>query len=274
MSSIKTIDFISKLGDAYFVIYNTLNIMKTPKIKNHIVDTMTQGMDDLLLKYITKLDGTAIAKTELNVGAVREIRKQLVDSAAKKVADYEIIFLNQNLVMQCTIMEIFFLHILAIIIEVEPRTLIGLAQEKNVTLQQVISLKTYDAIIEQFKDKIFDNFSRQGIEDKFEIYNKVGIDIKKIFDFSSYTEEIQQRYKDYDIKNLINVFDKRHNIVHKNKLPLTTLEELESIKDFFERIIINLSTIVMNQYGILSDIQENLVNAGYSRENIPVRQHK
>lgn len=272
MQIIKTFDFISKLGDVYFVAYNTLNIMKRGNIQAHIVNTMTQGIDGLLLQFIVNADGTRIPEAEMNKGILKEIKQKYIDAVSQQVEGYEPIFLNQNLVMQCTIMEIFFLHILEVIVETKPETMKGLAQEKNISLEHIMSVNTYNAIIEKLKSKIFDHFSRQGIKDKFIIYEKVGLNTDRVFNFSSYTNDVQQRFKDYSVDSLIGIFDKRHNVVHKNELPIISLDEITLIKEFFEKIILNLSTLVMDKYGVLLDIQDNLIKSGYPREKIPVKQ--
>jgi len=55
---------------------------------------------------------------------------------------------------------------------------------------------------------------------------------------------------------------------------LTQLSELRETKEFFEKIVLNLSMSVMDKYAILLDLQEILVHSGYPRDKIPVRQGK
>ena len=272
-NNIRTLDFISKIGDAYFVVFNTLEIINKPNVQQFIVDTMMQGSDQLLQELVDKqiIYHEDPQKTrELK----KEIFEQLKKSNLQKVQDYVPVLLNQNLVMLCTIMEIFFLHILETAMVVEPNTLMGLAQEKNINLQQVITLKNYDSIIEDFRLKVLDHFSRQGLKEKFKIFEKIGFDVNQIFDYSKFTSDVQDKFKNYSLDTLDQIFEKRHNIVHKNALPLKHLSELIEIKDFFEKIILNISTIVMVKYGVLLDFQDKLVQSGFPRENIPVRQQK
>ena len=273
MPTIRMLDFVTKLGDAYFVIYNTLSIIKRSDVQNFIVSTMMQGTDQLLQELEDKrvfYEDTPQKTAELK----SLFTQQLKDLNAQKVQEYAPVLLNQNLVMLCTIMEIFFLHILETITLTEPNVLVGLAQEKTLTLQQILGLKNYDAIIEEFRSKILDHFSRQGLKEKFKVYEKIGLDINKIFDYSTYTDDAQKSLIGYDLNKLSEIFDKRHDIVHKNALPLRRLNELKGIKNFFEKIIFNLSTLVMDKHAILLDLQENLVRSGYPRDKIPVRQCK
>lgn len=272
MSAIKMFDFLSKLSDAYFVVYNTINIVKRSEAQSIIVDTMMQGTDQLLQELEDKrvFYGDIRQKTALK----GLLAQRLKDANARKVQEYVPVLLNQNLVMLCTIMEIFFLHILETIMLKEPNVLVGLTQEKTLTLKQILAVKNYDSIIEEFRSKILDYFSRQGLKEKFKIYENIGLDINKVFDYSTYTDDAQKQLSGYDLSRLSEIFDKRHDIVHKNELPLTQLSELRETKEFFEKIVLNLSMSVMDKYAILLDLQEILVHSGYPRDKIPVRQGK
>ncbi len=271
--TIKTFDFISKLGDAYFVVYNTLNIIKRGDVQKFIVNTMMQGIDRTLQELEDKKIFNADDPTKIEALKIQVIQ-QIRGTNIKKVQEYEPILLNQNLVMLCTIMEIFFIHVLETIMIKDPRTIIGLSLEKNISLEQVMQLKTNSAVINDFKIKIIDHFSRQGLKEKFKIYAKIMPNIDEVFDFSSFTDDAQQRLSTFNMAKLNEIFDKRHDIVHKNELPLKDLNGLDQVKDFFEKIIFNLSTIAMYKYNILLDIQEPLVRAGFPLEKMPGQQKK
>ena len=272
MPVIRMLDFLSRLSDAYFVVYNTINIVKRPEVQNFIVDTTMQGTDQLLQELEDKgvFHGDIPQKTALK----GLLAQRLKDANTRMVQEYVPVLLNQNLLMLCTIMEIFFLHILETIMLKEPNVLIRLAQEKTLSLRQVLSLKSYDSIIEEFRSKISDHFSRQGLKEKFKTYEKIGLDINKVFDYSTYTDDAQKRLSGYGLGRLSEVFDKRHDIVHKNQLPLTQLSELRETKEFFEKIVLNLSMLIMGKYAISLDLQEILVRPGYPRDETPVRQRK
>ena len=144
----------------------------------------------------------------------------------------------------------------------EPRTIISLAQDKNITLQQVVELKSYDEIIKAFKEKIMEKFSRQGLAERFKTYNDLGITTKSIFDYSRYSLTAQKRFKGYDYNKLIDIFNQRHDIVHKSGLPLRTMKELVAIKDFFEKVHLNLSYSVSEKYDIAVEVIEGKIYWG------------
>ena len=82
-------------------------------------------------------------------------------------------------------------------------------------------------------------------------------------------DDAQKRLIGYDFSKLSEIFDKRHNVVHKNELPLKELSELAKIKNFFEKIVIKLSILTMDKYAILLDVQDILVRSGYPTDKIP-----
>lgn len=273
MPTIRMMDFLSKLGDAFFVVYNTLSIIKRPDVQKVIVNTMTQGTNQLL----QELENAGVFRpdTPRKIAGIKSfVARKLEDANLQKVQKYVPVLLNQNLVMLCTIMEIFFAHILETIMLTEPNVLVGLAQEKNLDLRRILSLKTYESILEEFRCKILDRFSRQGLTEKFGIYEKIGLDIDKVFDYSAYGDGVRKRLAGHNLAKLCEVFDKRHGIVHKNELPLKELRELLEIKDLFEKTVLNLSTLVMDKFAILLDVQESLVRSGVPRDTIPVRERK
>jgi len=81
-------------------------------------------------------------------------------------------------------------------------------------------------------------------------------------------DDAQKRLIGYDFSKLSEIFDKRHNVVHKNELPLKELSELAKTKDFFETLVIKLSILTMDKYAILPDIQDIFVRSGYPRDKI------
>jgi hypothetical protein len=61
----------------------------------------------------------------------------------------------------------------------------------------------------------------------------------KIFDWRHYTEETQKKLIGRDAKTLKKIYEDRHTVVHSDKLPVTKIAELEEIKEFFDKILLN-----------------------------------
>lgn len=253
MQNIKMLDFISKISDAFFMAHNTLKNLSLRESQELMISDMMYGLDDLLQEL--EDNKTILINDPQKINEFKNnIKQSLHNMNLSKIKKYPLILLNQSLVMLCTIMEIFFIHILESIIDAAPKTLLGLANKKEITLEKVLDLKDYKLIIEDFKNKTIEDFSRQGLGKKFRIFKILGIDTDKIFDYSKLKKIAQERLKNHDFKKLDEIFNKRHDIVHQNKLPLNNLDELSSIKDFFDKIIVNFSLIVYDKYNIPLDI--------------------
>ena len=254
MASIKLLNYLDKLNEAYLCLHNTMLVVNDPSTKRRLLEEMLRGTPTLVEDLLRKQD---INKDSAGFATARDLfLKGMTESNKKKIDNYSPILLNQNLVMLCTILEIFFIHVLETIIETNPNTLIGLSKEKEISLKAVIDLKDYEAIIRNFKDKTFDHFSRQSIKEQFEIYSKLGIDISKIFDYSMFTPEAQKEMAGNNLDKLIQIFETRHSIVHENALPIQTEDELYKILNFFNKVVLNLATVVMKKYKISLDVQE------------------
>lgn len=134
-------------------------------------------------------------------------------------------------------------------------TIIGLSEQKIISLAEIIRFGTYDRIISFFKDKIFRVFSRDSIEDKFNKYfGRLGLDIPNIFDMSIFKIEVQEKYRGWKLDKLTNVFKERHDIVHNEKLPLNSLADLEIRKEFFDKLTLNMGKEINIKFGIPIDL--------------------
>jgi hypothetical protein len=59
------------------------------------------------------------------------------------------VVLNLSLVMMCTIIELFFEHVLALIFAANPKTLLALSRDKNISVEQFLKNSTYEAVLEE-----------------------------------------------------------------------------------------------------------------------------
>ena len=158
--------------------------------------------------------------------------------------------------MMCSIFESFLIESLDIIFDKDNRYLIRLSQEKEMKLHKIIQHKTFDAIISYFKEKTLTAFSRDSVKDKFKKYFKrIDLDISKFFDMSRYTEKVQIKFKNWDLKKLDSIFVERHGIVHEQQYPLSYLNELYDRKQFFENIILNMSLEITDRFDIPNELR-------------------
>lgn len=247
--------YVRKLLSIYIFAGDIISLLKTPKIKNILIQHKLSILDEVLSEYkiIPKQVHPALQKI------TEELRKkieEMIDEQKKRVEEiYPLTIINQSLSMICSFFDSFLIESLEIIFDKDNRTLIRLSQEKEMKLEKIIQHKTFDAVISYFKEKTLTCFSRDSIEDKFEKYYKtISFDISKFFDMSRYTEEVQTKFKGWDLKKLDSIFNERHEIVHNQQFPLTSLNELHDRKQFFEKIILNMSLKITDKFDIPNEL--------------------
>ncbi|MCX6574816.1 MAG: hypothetical protein NTV82_00305, partial [Candidatus Aminicenantes bacterium] len=141
-------------------------------------------------------------------------------------------------------------------------SIIGLSEQKNITLSEIIKYRSHENIISYFKDKVLKAFSRASTEDQFKKYfGPLGFDVSKFFNMAIFNDEVQQKLTGWDLDKLIAIFNERHDIVHNGKKPLNSLEDLLIRREFFEKIVLNIAIELNLKFGILNNfnLPESLI---------------
>lgn len=252
MVILKFQQFLKRTYDVYLFVYTVSQEVTQPETRRKIFGTLMKGFPDLINKVRSELHGVSKKDLDKDLDFITQEMEKLTNEAIEK---YPLILINQALVMMCTVYEIFLLHVLDCILLTKPETLVAIAENKIIPLKQVIEARDKEAIVEVFREKVKEHFSRQGIEEKFKIFEKLGIEIMQLFNFSCYFGgETQKMLSGYDLGKLIDIFDKRHDIVHKDALPIKTSSEFNAILDFFQKTGFNLMMVVGNKFKVVSDL--------------------
>jgi hypothetical protein len=253
MSKLKTWQFLATLTDTY---------LSTYAILTHILkDNSSQEIFQWYIKGWTKL--TDLVDLEVAESDAYEPHLKLMASETAKrgkqtVNEIPWVLLHQNLVMMCTVFEGFLLNVLDCILMTESKVLLSLALEKQVSLEKVIKSKDKEQLLQDFREKVKNHFSRQGIKEKYGIFEKIGIKPEEVFDFSVFKPLPWQVASTHDLKRLIKIFDQRHDVVHKRILPIRNPEELYDIYLFFSGIMLRLTSIAVGKFNVTSDLPDYL----------------
>lgn len=175
--------FLKRTYDVYLFVYTISQEVTQPETRRKIFGTLMSGFPDLMNSVGSALQGVSKEDLDKDLGFITQQMEKLTNEAIEK---YPLILINQALVMMCTVYEIFLLHVLDCILLTKPEALLTIAENKIIPLKQVIEARDKEAIIEVFRQKVTEYFSRQGIEQKFKIFEKLGIEIVELFRFSSY----------------------------------------------------------------------------------------
>jgi hypothetical protein len=247
--------YVRKLLSIYIFAEDIINLLKTPKIKSILIQQKLSILDEVLKEYKIIPEKVPPALQKIT----EELRKgieTMIEEQKKRVEEiYPLTIINQSLSMMCSIFESFLIEFLDIIFDKDNRYLIRLSQEKEMKLHKIIQHKTFDEVISYFKEKTLTAFSRDSVKDKFKKYFKrIDLDISKFFDMSRYTEKVQIKFKNWDLRKLDSIFVERHGIVHEQQYPLSSLNELYDRKQFFENIILNMSLEITDRLDIPNEL--------------------
>lgn len=256
---IKTFDFINRISDIYFLADSTTHVLSNKEAKEIIIGRSMEGFGDNLDSYfaqgvITPIN-TEYDKEKLKKSIVGEMEKSYKDKIDRNI----LILLNQDLVMLCTIMEIFLSHIVEEIIEKQPTLISYLCPDRRISIKKIAEHNVSNKIDQLLKSEALRTFSFAFMADKLKMLTKLNIDVDKMFRL------LTKDGDDKSAKNrelFMNIYEKRNDIIHRNLLPISSKEELIEAKRLFELIVFNLSIMVMKEHKILMDIQDMLINNG------------
>ena len=247
MSEIQLISFIKDSASVCSFAEDVVSLLKQDQIKNAILRPKILTLWDLLSEFNIK-------KEQLSEDKQKKL-DDIIEGQLAQVEEYSLIILNQSHQILCSLFETFLIRMLDTIFDTKAETLMPLADQKEIKLEEIIKLGDYGKILALFKDKIFKRFSGASTRDQFEKYfKKLGFDIQRFFDMSHFKPEVQEKFKGWDLDKLISIFNERHAIVHDGELPLNALNDLCKRHDFFSKLITHISIEIYNKFNIKNNL--------------------
>lgn len=246
---IKCFEFVNRLSDISVFIDHSLSGLGHKEVRDEALERWMKGVPELIRNK-------KLYEKQPTEEMFREFEKKMAESFSKKMDKSGLLILNMSLVMLCTIVEVFLDHMLRVIFDANPKTLLGISPYKNITLEEFLGFKDYGEILENFKYKFLEHFNRQGIDKKLETLHSLGLKKEILFSWRFLNEETRKRLEGIDDRLLVQIFNKRHSVVHNDALPVTSYEELLEIKDFLTKVVLNFGFEAAEQfksYGVLTD---------------------
>ena len=192
---------------------------------------------------------------EADQRAVEFMAKVMQVEFERTIGRYEPWMLNQGLVMCCTILDVFLEHAVEVITTVKPQMLYESDDSKEIHLKRVIELNSVEAVVSDVRQKVLRKFSFGSIEKRLgQLERRYKIPQPKLFDWSAFFPEAVEKFKGWGSTRLIAIYEDRHLIVHADRHPITSLDDLEVIKDFFEKIILNITRLTTSVHDIRNDL--------------------
>lgn len=154
---------------------------------------------------------------------------------AEEVDKFFITLLNQTLVMICTVFDTYLVDCFDVITYTKPDLLKSFTNDKDISVGEVIDVKTYDNVFNVIQSKVLKRFDFAGIEDKFKYFQKAGIETKDLFTLNNI---MAPKYND-PFSLILKAYNDRNDIVHRNKMKISSYEEISHISELMNHLIMH-----------------------------------
>jgi len=246
--TILDLTFLSRMTDTFLFVRDLLDVLHAAGPQ--IVRRKMLGFPDMLREFASVLpdDGQTY------------LTKVMEHQFEKKIERYEPWLLNQGLVMLCTALDVFFEHVVDVIYRKKINLLYRPQESRGIHLRDVVRLGSVDAVVADFRAEEVRRFGFLDTTKRLEyLSNRCQFDTRSLFDLTTFKQEVQEQLKDFNSKKLHTIYDDRHSVVHNDKLPISRVEELEAIKDFFDKLIWNTAREAERKHDLLLETSRTLM---------------
>lgn len=222
-------------------------------LKKQIQSRRMEGFDELSEQFAPSLSPGKTAND------IESYKTQLLSSleayTQKEVDEYLPILYNQALVMIITVFDVFLYESLKVATNKHPQLLKSMADEKDMTIVQIIDMADYQSIFERIQDRVLKRFDYKGIMEKMDALKKMRVAVDDALGFKFHKKKVQQQYPQA-LKMLRNNYDKRHAIVHREQHTFDTYEQLEEVARFFNDLVLSLALALGFRFDIMTDFEK------------------
>jgi hypothetical protein len=252
MPTIRNFIYIGRLTDTLLFITDLLDVYHVARPQ--IVRRKMKGIPEMCEGYL---------KPDLPKATLDFLTRAMHAEFEKKVAQYEPWLLNQGLVMLCTIFDVFLEHVLEVLFTARIELLYAPDEARRIDLKTIVALGSVNAVVTEFRQREIRRFSFHNIDKRLRyLKSRCGIATSAIFDWSLLSREGQEQLKGWNkVAKLRDIYEDRHLVVHSNKLPLTKREELERVKEYLDKLVMNITRAAGQAQDVWSDPERLLATA-------------
>jgi len=232
-------------------------LCKKGNLKEALLKARMHGMDKFIEEEFVQGNALLPSLTQKEKEeTISKVKVGMEDANKKEVEDFLQILFNESLVMACTVFETFLQDSVSVIIDKNPQFLKSLSAEKDITIPQIIDIANYSAIFTTIKNKFLRRFDFKSVEDKINVLIKLGLSKEVIFTLG---KKISPKFPNPE-KFLTTMFNNRNDVVHKDLLPIKTIDELLEVNEFLSHFFIKLSLDMFRRFGVMTDLHELMNN--------------
>jgi len=218
-----------------------------------IVDALfsMESTENARISQRTQYFDSLLANLNLNPNVVPSEQIRLYEELKANDKTNRRRILNWGLVMAWTSFEALMEDLLKIFFWEQPRGFLNWGGKLNVTYEEIQAMGQIDEVAESFYSKALRQFTDKPIKERLkDLQSKLGIREEDLFGLRFSNETIRARLKGWGPGSMEALSDARNDIVHRGALPLQSLGEFEDAVLVFERLLLNLGTILAEKMGI------------------------
>jgi len=248
--------FTLRIGKYTLIPFHFQFFFDDANLRGRLMENRMRGMEELSERFTPAMHPE---KTPEELMAVKaEMREKFMVAAKKDVDEYLPILYNQALVMIITVFDVFLSDSLKTVTSKYPQLLKTMADEKDITILQIIDLADYDAIFRKIQSRVLKRFDYKSITERIAILKKLRVDIDAALAFKFHNLEVQKKHPDA-LGVVQNSYEKRHAIVHREQHTFDTYEQLEMVSDCFTNLVMSLSFAIGFRFDILTDWEKTFM---------------
>jgi len=249
---IKPFEFIGRINKYVLIPYYLDYLARNGNLKEQLLKVQMLGYDQKL-DFTSNIwqKNSSIAE---RIKGAEEIKVRIEKQYQYEIDNYFPILYNQALIISCTIFDLFLADSLSKIIK-QKNALKLLASKEDITIYETIDHENYESIISDIQNKVLKRFDFLGIEKKIKILKNLGLDTDLLFELKLHKAVVQDKYPNA-LKLLLEIYEMRNDIVHRNSLPIKQYEELSDLSSFLQSLIMEFAQAISNQFKIATDYQQ------------------
>lgn len=232
---IDELKYLSKLTDIFLFAEDIWDLGLTESNTSQMVARRMLGVREMLIdKRLWK-----VTDEEKIREAVARVENEMLVKASGKISTYKKLILNYSLVMICSAFDKYEEHLLTLLLDTN--------------LNLCCWLK---------KEEIISTFIYKTPKDRIKVFmNRLNLKESELFNFSMFNSEVQVKYKGFGLSDFVAIYKKRDKAAHEDYPVISTIEELQDIKDLFDKLIFVWSVLFRTKWGLKSKIVELATNS-------------
>jgi hypothetical protein len=252
---ITVFSLMSRLSDAQVFVVDTLGLYEANS--ERLVEKKMQIVPQILrdAKYWRSTAGGQQWSPSMP-DVVDLMTDKIEESTREKVEKhYPRWLFNQCRVVYCTILDSYLDSTVDAVFRQNPKILYGVSAGRNLDLKKIVELGSVEAIVSDIRAKEIRNFSNKDIADRLAYFDKkLSIETRDLFDWG-YTEQDKERPLDgLKLDALTDLYQKRHDIVHRDATPISSRKELDIVNTLFLNVGFKLAMQTSVKHHVTWDI--------------------